>query len=460
VAAANQFYFAEGSTLPGFDEFLLLANPNTTTVDVAVTYYFDDGSAPQPTTVGVPAQGRTTVDVPAVVGRGRTGVSIGLLSPRPIVAERSMYFDRVLPNGEINGAHSVLGAQAPRTTWSFAEGSTLDGLQEYLTVQNPGTAAANVTMTFGLEGGGIRMAVLPVPGGQRRTFDVNAAIGGGVVGHSTAVSSDVPVLVERPLYVNRAVSDDGAVINGGHVAFGTAPAPRWDFAEGTVLADFAEFLTLGNPGVTDATATITYFFSDGSSAVRSASVPAGSRSTVQVFSATDPAGVGRAVSDPVSRGVSVRVETSAPGGLVVERPLYFHHPFTAAGEVNDAHDVTGANALSTAWSFAEGSTLDGFYPFLTIENPNPLPATITITYTPDEGAPVTRQLTAAATSRLTVQAYGDPGQGGIGGVYTGFGMFVSSTAPVLVESPFYTLRVLPDLPLISGGADVIGFPAT
>src|SRR5207245_5016890 len=128
-----------------------------------------------------------------------------------------------------------------------------------------------------------------------------------------------------------------------------------------------------------------------------------SRRTVKVFDASDPAGVGRNVSDPVSRGVSTKVSTSAPGGLVVERPMYFHRVIQSPGpEINDGHDKAGVATLSTTWLFAEGSTLPGFYPFLTILNPSTSAASVTITYTPDNGPVVVRNLTAAPPSRPTV----------------------------------------------------------
>src|SRR6184192_2563240 len=43
-AAVSSWYFAEGSTQPGFATFLLLANPNGFPVNANVTYYKEDGS--------------------------------------------------------------------------------------------------------------------------------------------------------------------------------------------------------------------------------------------------------------------------------------------------------------------------------------------------------------------------------------------------------------------------------
>src|SRR5207237_9024925 len=129
------------------------------------------------------------------------------------------------------------------------------------------------------------------------------------------------------------------------------------------------------------------------------------------------------VPDPVSGGVSMRVTTSAAGGLVAERPMYFHRAIQAGGpEINDGHVTPGAIAYSTRWLFAEGSTLPGLLPFLTVLVPVTEPATVTITYVPDGGAPVSRTIVAGAASRTTVQVYGDADQGGVGSVVTGFGI--------------------------------------
>ena len=450
-------YFAEGSTLDGFQEYLLLANAGASSVPAVINYYFDDGSPTMTQTVSVPSVGRATVDVPAFAGRGHTGVSAKVTAPSPVVAERSMYFAHSFPIGDVNGSHAVLGGR-PSKSWTFAEGSTLDGLQEYFIVENPGGATANASFSFGVEEGTTISTTISVPAGQRRTLDANAVLG-AVVGHSTFVSSDQDILVERPMYFRRAVGDDGAVINGGHVSFGSDAGHAWRFAEGTVLADFFTYVTVANPSALTATADIAYFFSSGESVTRTATVLPHSRHTVRVFDAADPAGVGRDVSDPVSRGVAIDVTSRSAAGIVVERPEYFHHDFFGTGEIDDGHVQAGVPTLSTRWSFAEGSTLPGFAPFLTVLNRGDTDAALTLTYALDDGLPVVRTVNVGPTSRLTIQMYGPPQEGGVGSTYTGFGVFVTANQSVLVESPIYVRRTLvPELPEIVGGADVVGLP--
>jgi hypothetical protein len=455
--AGAQFYFAEGSTLDGFHEYLLLSNPTNAPATTAVTYFFDDGASPKETSVIVPAESRVTVDVADSVGAGHGGVSIGVASTGTIVAERALYFARAFSPGFIDGVHGVLGAQAPRNSWSFAEGSTLAGFQEFLTFQNPGSAPAVAQVTFGPTAASNKTISVAIPAGQRRTIDVNTELGPDVVGHSTEVRSDNPIVVERPMYFSRAVGDDGSVIDGGHDAFGATPATVWRFAEGTVLDGFSEYLTVGNPGAAPVKAVITYLMTDGTSLARAVTVAAGSRTTVRVFDPADPAGIGRSVSDAVSRGVGAVVVGEAP--IVVERPLYFHHDF-GDGEVDGGAVTAGAPAPALRWDFAEGSTLEGIRPYLTIVNGTATTAEVTITFA--TGAePVSRQLKVPPTARTTVVVNGDPAQGGLGATVTGFGIAVESSVPIVVERSEYVRRLIPGLGAepVTGGTTVLGAPS-
>src|SRR5207249_4101928 len=73
--------------------------------------------------------------------------------------------------------------------------------------------------------------------------------------------------------------------------------------------------------------------------------------------------------------VSLRVEEagSAVGGLVAERTLSFD--YTSRGPLaphwTGMHDQVGVGVASPTWFFGEGTTLDPFTEFLTIQNPDP-----------------------------------------------------------------------------------------
>lgn len=76
----------------------------------------------------------------------------------------------------------------------------------------------------------------------------------------------------------------GGFWTGGHCVIGaTNASPEWFFAEGCTSPTFQEYLTLQNPGTTDARVQIIYYTQEaGALPVKSATVPAGKRITVPV----------------------------------------------------------------------------------------------------------------------------------------------------------------------------------
>ena len=119
---SRTWYFAEGTTRAGFEEWLCLANPGIVDAGVEVTYIFSDGEAVT-TPYTVPAWSRYTVDVNATVGPGQD-VAIAVDSDQPIVAERPMYFAY---RGMWDGGHITMGATEQLEKWYFAEGTTRAG---------------------------------------------------------------------------------------------------------------------------------------------------------------------------------------------------------------------------------------------------------------------------------------------------------------------------------------------
>jgi DNA-binding beta-propeller fold protein YncE len=98
------FYFAEGTTRPGFEEWICICNPGDLEAQVNITYMFSDGSTlPQTVTVG--AHSRCTVFVNAYVGEGKD-VSLAIESSQPICVERPMYFKY---QGGITGGSDAMG---------------------------------------------------------------------------------------------------------------------------------------------------------------------------------------------------------------------------------------------------------------------------------------------------------------------------------------------------------------
>src|SRR5439155_5208666 len=252
------------------------------------------------------------------------------------------------------------------------------------------------------------------------------ALGPNYEGFGTVIESDQPIIVERPFYVNRDFPGIGPV-NAATNERGALSRNNttWLFAEGTVLPDFFEFLTIFNPNDATSNVTIEYDVEGQTSpTTKTLSVGARSRKTVEVYEESSPGsldvggGLGRNLamaSAPNSAGVSVRLKSTNGVGIVAERPMYFIHDF-GNGAVNGAHDVLGAGAPDASWFFAEGTLRSGFFEFVTIQNPSPSAAMARLDYFVSRQAIQTSLRDLPPNSRVTVTAYDSGSAGSLAGV--------------------------------------------
>ena len=300
-------YFAEGST-GFFDTSIAIVNLSPTdTAHVALALLTDTGSMVSHQLPLGPSQ-RQTVSLDSVLGIS-AAVSIIVESDVPVAADRSMTWG---PAG--TGLSLDTGSPAPATTWYFAEGATGPFLLYYL-FQNPAATPANVTVRYLVEGAAMVSKTHTLPPQSRTTIFVNGedpALVRASVG--AVISSDVPILADRAMYVNA-----GGTLGGGTAASGVGqPSTQWYFGEGATGPFFHAFLLLLNPGTTAASATVTYHLSDGTAAAKTYDVPAEGRRTVYFND--------EAASDPalaaLARGpVWFSVTTSQP--LVAERAMWW-----------------------------------------------------------------------------------------------------------------------------------------
>ncbi len=100
----STFYFAEGYTGEGFQEYLCLLNPNDAATTAHIKFMFKDGTT-QENDVAIGKTTRETINVNGLVGPNKD-VSIQITSGAPIVAERPMYFNY---QGKWSGGHDVIG---------------------------------------------------------------------------------------------------------------------------------------------------------------------------------------------------------------------------------------------------------------------------------------------------------------------------------------------------------------
>ncbi len=396
---SSTFYFAEGSTRPGFDSYLCVQNPGAGAARVRITYMLGTGST-KVQELEVPAHSRSTVRAVDVLGSG-DGASydfaakVESLNGAGIVAERPVYFDY----GGWTGGHDVAGATSPSSEHYFAEGTTRPGFDPYLCVMNPGKEPTRVNVTYMLGDGRVRSSSLDVGAHARSTVRVRDVLGSGDdPSHDFSMkvrSSPGAVVAERPVYFNY----HGAW-SGGHDVVGAAgPALAFYFAEGTTRPGFDPYLCVMNPGDTGSEVRITYMRGDGRNFEQTLPVSAHSRSTVRV---RDVLGSG----DDPSCDFSARVMAVNGTGIVVERPQYFDYRGRTGG-----HDVVGATASSSTLYFAEGTARPGFDSYICLQNPGPDPLDARVTYMLGDGGRRSQEVRVGARSRSTVDVGAFLGRG-------------------------------------------------
>ncbi len=188
------WYFAEGTTRAGFEEWLCLGNPNAEDAAVHLTYHIATGGEVGQDVV-VPAGRRRTVYVNDVIGP-EMDVAVKVDSNQPVVAERPMYFNY---RSSWNGGHIHMGAPAASTAGFFAEGTTRAGFEEWLCLLNPGDTEANVSLTYAFQNGGTQEQKLVLITGQRSSIFVNEVVGPDK-DVAVRVDSDQGIVAERSMY--------------------------------------------------------------------------------------------------------------------------------------------------------------------------------------------------------------------------------------------------------------------
>jgi subtilisin family serine protease len=442
TTGALTWYFAEGYTGEGFDEYITLQNPNPSAAALIVTYYLT-GQAPILKFVTVPGNSRYTIAVHEPregVGRGKAvSAFIQSINYVGVVAERPIYFTYTDTAGrKVTGGHNVMGVQQPRNSWYFAEGWTGDGFDEYLTIMNPSASSGVVNVSYFLQGGGQSDRYFTVPAQSRLTVAVHDPSQG--VGRNRAVSarvtSTVPggIVVERPMYFTYA-----GTITGGHTVMGAAePRKEWYFPEAQTRPGWSTYVTLLNVHDETASVVLSYFATGNNPTVNSIVVPGRSRYTIDVNGFD--AGIGP------GRHAGIRVQSTVP--LVAERPVYFQY----GPAVNGGFNVMGASQIARTWLFAEGYTGAGFDEYLVMMNPNSGPVSVRITYFLPAGGPIVKTLAIAGYSVATVAVH-DPTLGVGRNQAVSAKVEVTSGGGIVVERPMFFIYGSG----VDGGHTVMGY---
>ena len=292
---STDWYLAEGTTAWGFEEYVLVQNPNPDPCSLQVTFMKPGGDTEEHRFT-MPGRSRLTLNVNSLVAS--SDVSTHVHADRPVVAERAMYW------GGRDVGHATMGVTEGCFTWYLAEGTTAWGFEEYVLVQNPNPSTVNLNFDFRKPDGGRSYLAHSVPPLSRYTLNVAEVVPGSDV--SAFIEADLPVIVERAMYWPR----DSRTRAGAHCSVGSMTAAgTWYLAEGTTAWGFDEYVLLANLSDEFAHVDLVFMGPDGSNTEYGVEV--GPRARYTVFANE---------MDP-DRDASVFVQSDRP--LVVERAMYW-----------------------------------------------------------------------------------------------------------------------------------------
>jgi thermitase len=366
---ANDWYLAEGSTAWGFEEYVLVQNPNPVGAAVHATF-MKQGGATQDFDFSMPAFSRLTIPVNSLVPT--SDISTHIHADQAVVAERAMYW------GGRTGGHDAVGANNPNPDWYLAEGSTAWGFEEYVLVQNPNPVGAAVHATFMKQGGATQDFDFSMPAFSRLTIPVNSLVPTSDI--STHIHADQAVVAERAMYWGGR--------DGGHATLGvTEGCATWYLAEGSTAWGFEEYVLVQNPNPLPANVTL-YFMKPGGSQVRAAySVGPMSRFTINVAD--------------IVPGSDVSTFIQADRPVIAERAMYW--PKGSRTRV-EGHCSTGSMTGAKIWYLAEGSTAWGFDEYILLMNPTESIAHVGLNFMRTDGSTQGYTVNIPSKARMTVHA--------------------------------------------------------
>ncbi len=374
---------AEGFTGKGFQEYIILGNPQAFEVKVKLLYIFADGTYMERGMI-VPPQSRVTVDVNRDVGEEEE-VSALIFSDIYIVVERPIYFDY----RGWTGGHNIVAGRKASKTWYFAEGSTEPGFDEYLAVLNPTEKEANLVFRFQIEDAGEIFRYGSVPAYSRKTFKLNDLLGSGCRA-SLALKSDQFVVAERSMYFGHEDSRSGGHCEMGLPGFPSSGPFSYYFAEGSTFGGFDEYLILQNPdSAIPVVVDVTYRFraGQGDPIRKQYRLEPGQRRTIFL-------------PDDVGRGKDVSVALQSDSPFVAERSIFYRYDFSDIS-VYGGDCIVGARKTSLQWYFSEGFTGPDFHEWLSLFNPGEEDSLVEVTYFTPSGVLHPARITVPAGSRET-----------------------------------------------------------
>lgn len=369
ISPVSEWYFPEGTTRPGFEEWICVQNPNNYDANICLELMTPTSSTFDEVRT-VPKYSRTSIRINDIL---TSDVSVRLLADSNVFAERSIYWADRREGHTCHGLkHDPL---KPNSTWYLAEGctgtGTSHGFQTFVLVQNPNDQDITVTAEFqlGPGQGEVDDCSLDLPARSRGTIWLNtvtdmpdgAEVSTTVTCNTKGSNDEVlGILAERATYWNTKGSGP-AEAYGGHCSPGVTSGDKlWYLAEGCTRKgdDFHTYVLLQNPTEEKARVNVTFMTPDGPQEMDQLKMEAKSRHTIHVNAHVPDTDVSTMVDSTEDIIAERAVYWKPPGG----NPVY-------EGVLGPGHSSEGVKAPAKKWNLAEGCT-NGFETWVLVQNPD------------------------------------------------------------------------------------------
>lgn len=252
---SDRWYFSNGTTLRGTEQWLVLFNPFGDDAIVDVTFFTDDGRK-APLDLGgleVPRRSRVAVKVHESVRRQAFVATYVDARVGRVIAQQSEIF---LPDSGRRGVAATLGAVAPSEEWWFADGVRRRGQARSIGIANPGGFDTEVDVQVVADGDAV---IEPVTISVPRDSAVQMVLG-------ACGENDLPSCVRVPIGLTFSILVSSATgvpffaqssetltdeeeSTGATTLLGSRePADRWVFARSSVQNADGASLAVLNPG--------------------------------------------------------------------------------------------------------------------------------------------------------------------------------------------------------------------
>ncbi|MCC7107200.1 MAG: hypothetical protein IT307_18865 [Chloroflexi bacterium] len=296
TSPATTWYLADGSSQEPYETWLLIQNPGASPAKVTLAFMRDNGEQVVKE-VRLDPTARKSLFANELIPDSTFATKV--VSDQPIVVERTVF----LTNG---GGDNVMAAPSLSRDWYFAEGSTADGQDCWITLANPGRSTAKATLRYLKEDGSTLKQTLKVGPTSRQAIRVRDQLPDARFG--VAIESDQPIVAERAIYFGGDGNGNGT---GAHASLGATDLSKsWYLPEGSTQSPFQTLLMVANPSSHDARLRIQVARKGGDVATREVDLGATTRLTLNLADMAPDAAVSTVVT--------------ADRGVVVERTMYFN----------------------------------------------------------------------------------------------------------------------------------------